>query len=156
MSRPYTLYCRNQQLVLTQNSKQDHYYTRHILDFPISLYRAPLQKEFNAVKKKYGPNNPALSFLITILKWILILIYILFDLVFFIWLWDFFTILYSQISHINLFFRHQLVYIGLNQNGKSAQYPTEKVYFLRGRGGGYNYLKVCNCYITGRKARRPL
>lgn len=51
MSRPYTLYCRNQLLVLTQNSKQDHYYTRHILDFPISLYRAPLQKEFNAVKK---------------------------------------------------------------------------------------------------------
>lgn len=57
MSRPYTLYCRNQLLVLTQNSKQNHYYTRHILDFPISLYKAPLQKEFNAVKKIWSQQS---------------------------------------------------------------------------------------------------
>lgn len=159
MSRPYTLYCRNQLLVLTQNSKQDHYYTRHILDFPISflyLYTGLLFKRNSMQSKKYGTNNPALSFLITILKWILILIYILFDLVF---LYDYQISLeyYILKFHIFIFFP-DTNWFTLDSIKMVSRLNTQqrKFTFWRGRGGGYNYLKVCNCYITGRKARRRL
>lgn len=48
--------------------------------------------------------------------------------------------------HILIFFsRHSLVYIGLNQNGKSAHNNQPKKFTFYW-GEGYNYLKVCNCY----------
>lgn len=48
-----------------------------------------------------------------------------------------------KFSHINLFSRHSLVYIGLNQNGKSAHNNQPKKFTFYW-GEGYNYLKVCN------------